>query len=92
MKLLMVCIMRSMGDAVAPVRLVSATDLNAFKYFSYLPYLLTLPYLTSTIGDDVMGGRSYFTRGTIAEHLKFATRTVGTQLYTNQSFIPKDVG
>lgn len=46
-----------MGDAVAPIRLASATDLNSFNYF---------------------------TRGTIAEHLKFATRTVGQRTALGQ--------
>jgi len=54
-----------MGDAAPPIRLASATDLNAFNYF---------------------------TRGTIAEHLKFATRTVGqrTPLASRQSVGLKD--
>jgi hypothetical protein len=68
MKILMIILFRHMGDEKHPVKLAAVQDLASFKYACLRRDQTLIRVLFSLC--------SFFTRGSIAEHLKFGTRTI----------------
>lgn len=76
MKIVALFIYRTVGLEERPLRLASTKDLSSFGYVHHQHHTNTHSLTSPHPPLPSLHTRSFFTRGTVSEHLDFATRTV----------------